>query len=108
MSVRDLFDRNGNPITMAEWGPLHADMDYKVVQQDELPNGRFVSTVWLGMNHNYGDGPPLIFETMIFANHDFGAEMYCDRYATEVEARAGHEVALTLAGIEHWHGYDDD
>src|SRR5215471_17514474 len=33
----------------------------------ELPNGGRVSTVFLGLDHNYsGVGPPIVFETMIF------------------------------------------
>lgn len=32
-----------------------------------LQMGRaLVSTVFLGLNHNWGDGPPLIWETMVF------------------------------------------
>lgn len=31
-----------------------------------LSNGYIISTVWLGLNHAYGDGPPLIYETMVF------------------------------------------
>ncbi len=29
--------------------------------------GERLSTVWLGLNHNWGNGAPLIFETMLFA-----------------------------------------
>lgn len=33
----------------------------------ELPNGGTVSTVFLGLDHRFsGDGPPLLFETMVF------------------------------------------
>jgi len=46
-----------------------------------------VSTVWLGLDHGYGGGPPLIFETMVFGGaHD--EDQW--RYPTEVEALAGH------------------
>lgn len=47
-----------------------------------------VSTVFLGIDHNFGDGPPLIYETMVFGGpHD--GEM--DRYATRAEAEKGHQ-----------------
>lgn len=53
-----------------------------------------VSTVFLGLDHQWGDGPPLLFETMIFGGKHDG---YCERYATWDEAEAGHKVALALA-----------
>ena len=54
--------------------------------------GIHVSTVFLGLNHNYGPGDPLLFETMIF-----GGKMdqeYQDRYATWNRAVWGHRKAL--------------
>lgn len=52
-----------------------------------------VSTVFLGINHNFGDGPPILFETMIFGGkHD----QYQDRYATYAEAVAGHAAAVQM------------
>ena len=53
-----------------------------------------VSTVFLGLDHQWGDGPPLIFETMIFGGPK---NQYQDRYSTYEEALAGHEKALKLA-----------
>ena len=51
-----------------------------------------VSTVFLGLDHNWIPGaPPLLFETMIFlaGQDDFGQT----RYTTWEQAEAGHEVA---------------
>ena len=47
-----------------------------------------ISTVFLGIDHAVGGGPPLLFETMIFGG-ELDEEQI--RYATAVEARAGHE-----------------
>lgn len=55
-----------------------------------LPNGRWVSTVWLGLNHAFGAGPPVIFESMVFDTRDSMGEVDCERYSTEAEALAGH------------------
>ena|SRR5712664_2255984 len=53
-----------------------------------------VSTVFLGIDHQFGDGSPLLFETMIFGGeHD--QEQW--RYSTWEEAEAGHNAAVTLA-----------
>lgn len=50
-----------------------------------------VSTVFLGLDHNWGRGPPLLFETLIFGGplHD---EMW--RYPTWDAAVAGHTAAV--------------
>ncbi len=50
-----------------------------------------ISTVFLGLNHNFGDGPPVLFETMIFGG-DFNEEMW--RYSTWEGAEKGHQKAV--------------
>lgn len=60
-----------------------------------LPDGRWVSTVFLGIDHSLFGGPPLIFETMVFESESMGRiEMYADRYSTREQALAGHERAI--------------
>lgn len=55
-----------------------------------------VSTVFLGLDHSYDGGRPLLFETMIFGGeHD--QEMW--RYFTWDEAETGHKEACILAGV---------
>lgn len=67
------------------------------IAQDFLPNGVRVSTVFLGLNHSFRSGPPLLFETMIFGGeHD----QFQERYRTRDEALAGHALALELAKSE--------
>lgn len=60
-------------------------------------DGFIISTVDLGINHNFGAGEPLYYETMIFRKKgndiDF-ADLYCERYPTEDEARKGHKRAI--------------
>lgn len=54
----------------------------------------FVSTVFLGIDHQFlPDGPPLLWETMIFGGKHDG---YQDRYATQKDALKGHEEACKL------------
>ncbi len=48
-----------------------------------------VSTVFLGIDHRFGgEGPPLVFETMVFGGVNDQDQR---RYATWDEAVAGHE-----------------
>lgn len=56
-----------------------------------------VSTVFLGVDHSFGEGPPLLWETMVFEDGD-GSEMdgYTRRYATETEAIAGHREVVSM------------
>lgn len=65
------------------------------VAHDMLPGPIRVSTVFLGVDHNFlPGGEPLIFETMIFGGaHD----QYQDRYSTREEALAGHAKAVKIA-----------
>lgn len=89
--MADYYDRDGTPMTLMEWASaFETRMEKKRVAETTLPNGRWVSTVWLGLNHAFGDGPPLIFETMVFDGHDTMHSLDEDRYSTEAEALAGH------------------
>jgi hypothetical protein len=54
--------------------------------------GRRVSTVWLGLDHNDFGGRPHVFETMVFDEN--GSDIYCTRYTTWEEAEEGHIKAL--------------
>lgn len=58
----------------------------------EVGGGRTISTVFLSMDHRHiGDGPPLLFETMMFTN---GRADVLGRCSTWEEAEAMHEKAV--------------
>lgn len=57
----------------------------------ELSAGR-VSTVFLGLNHQFGIGLPLVFETMVFGGPSDGD---CHRYSTWEQAEKGHMAVVT-------------
>lgn len=89
------YNIDGEPLELFEWAELFEIYEYKMVGVTYFgPDDSIrVSTTWLGLNHNYGAGPPLIFETMIFGGEH---NDYMDRYSTLEEAKAGHEVACNL------------
>ena len=89
------YGMDGEPITQTEWIALLGDIEAKRIAWTDLPGGVEVSTVWLGLDHNFGfSGPPLIFETMIFGGkHD--QEQW--RYPNRDAALAGHDQAVALA-----------
>lgn len=55
-----------------------------------------VSTTFLGIDHGFGGGLPVVFETMIFGGP---RDLYQMRYCTWEEAERGHLLACELAGI---------
>lgn len=95
------FDRSGNPIGLLQWAQLCDGAnghDYARVEQWRgeavTIEGKWyahlwVSTVWIGINLRFSDGPPLIFETMVFVEDGPTIEGAM-RYSTEREAREGH------------------
>jgi len=56
-------------------------------------NGAKVSTVFLGLDHRWGEGPPLLFETLVFEGKHDG---YCDRCCTWTEAEAQHAAVVAM------------
>ena len=131
------FDRHGFPIpgngtvesaTLA-WKRMKETDDSRLAW-DELPDGSYLSTVWLGLDHNYVWGPPLIFETMRFCDdkdvdwiegpdgtrrmttghkpHDFpdpvtGELVEQLRYTTEEEALAAHHEIVRRLRLREGH-----
>ena len=96
--MSDYYDRAGKPISQDEW---FARFNDKRIAKTTIVDGVDVSTVWLGLDHSWGDGPPLIFETMVFGGeHD----QDCWRYSTEEQAKAGHErvVSALREGRDPW------
>lgn len=100
------YNRQGEPLTVEEWGLLHEvgdEMDYRRVAEDHIIVGDeplWVSTVWVGLDMGVGfldGGPPLIFETMVFGHGDRDGLQW--RWPTEEAALAGHDrvVAELLA-----------
>jgi len=87
-------DHNVVPCTMMEWAKWFEDnCEERIVKKTTLDDGRLVSTVFLGLDHNFGGGPMKVFETMIFVDNDYGTEDYCERYETWEQAEAGHVLA---------------
>lgn len=90
MSRRSLYyDMDGQPMSLEAWAAMLNDIDTRQLALDELPNGQRVSTVWLGLDHSFGNGPPLIFETMVFGGR-YPRDLDGERYATRDEALSGH------------------
>lgn len=79
------YNRKGQEITAdkVDWSG-----ENRRVARTEITDKVLVSTAFLVINHNFGDGPPVLFETMVFGGP---LDQECERYNTEEEALAGHQ-----------------
>jgi hypothetical protein len=68
------------------WAEAFENSDRRVAQAQV--GNFFVSTVFLGIDHQFGNGPPLLFETMAFRD---GESVDCHRCSTWMEAEAQHK-----------------
>lgn len=91
------YDKEGKPLELMEWALLLKQATYEQVANTILPDGKWVSTIWLGFNRRRDEGPPLIFETMVFQSRDNLEDLDCARYSTLAEAEAGH-----IAVVSKW------
>jgi hypothetical protein len=74
---------------LATWGMWFKNIEKRRVAYDVI-NDIIISTVFLGLDHNFGYGPSEWYETMIFG----GESEYQERYTTWNEAVAGHAKAV--------------
>lgn len=92
--MSDYFILDGHtpiPVSVKEWA-ISFERDNRIVGRDQIGD-ILVSTVFLGLNHNFDpDGPPLLFETMVFGLPDVGEP--CWRYHTWEEAEAAHKIIV--------------
>ena len=91
MSIPQFYKLDGK-VPVAVTDPRESSIGYRVAR-DEIGD-TVVSTVFLGLDHrHFGDGPPVLFETMIFGGqHDEWQKRAC----TWDEAEATHAAALDL------------
>jgi hypothetical protein len=89
------------PVDLMTWATwLGSDASRRIVQQDDVGD-YWVSTVFLGLDHNWCEqGPPLLFETIIFArksaDKDDIESMWMERYSTWELALSGHRRACAV------------
>lgn len=84
--------------TIADIAHKWLSIDGNKITAKEQIGGIEVSTVFLGLDHNFsGKGPPVLWETMIFGilNEEGEDENnYCERYTSHADALDGHARAV--------------
>ena len=88
--------------TLEEWSDYYNTNDRHLCKT-QVRDGAWVSTVFLGIDHGWGGGTPLVFESMAFTcEHEkhiafgrevdgVGEELDQERYCTYDQALRGHE-----------------
>jgi hypothetical protein len=96
-----ILDKDGNPVPernflkwamWLEFSHLSPDKDNRIIAKDYIGEVH-ISTVFLGLDHGWDGGKPLLWETMIFGgDHD----SYQRRYTSREDAEEGHRAAIRL------------
>lgn len=104
-----ILDAAGQPQQCASvevWARWFENAAGRQIGHDDVGEAS-VSTVFLGLDHAFGGGPPLLFETMIFGGK-YGDWQW--RWTTRACAEAGHAriVAALRGGREPEAGESGD
>ena len=94
MTGRYVLDDQGNPVPETDpmvWARWFADVNKRRLAMTDLPGGGYVSTVFLGLDHGWSDGPPALWETMVFG---VTGDETQERYTSHDDALAGHEAIV--------------
>ena len=103
-----MLDENGEPRPEGDvrawgrWMRLHHERRVlaRAAVEDEV-----VSTVFLGLDHSYHGGPPILWETMILEGPHRG---YLLRYSTRYAALKGHQRVVDRLAAGAFDPYADD
>jgi hypothetical protein len=81
------------PADLVTWA-MWLDNNNKTLGYTEITSACMVSTVFLGLDHGWRDGPPILFETMIFGGPLDESQW---RYSSYDDAMVGHTMAVKKA-----------
>ena len=84
------LDEQKRPVPVYDYRNMPDRENFRV-GKTLLPNGFWVSTVFLSVDHCWDGGKPILFETMVFDRMFDRTEMGMDRYCEWSEAEEGHK-----------------
>lgn len=89
MPDKYILDSNRDPIPagLLEWADWFENASDELIVTITRIGDSDVSTVFLGLDDRFGDGPPLIYETLVFGGR---LDDETDRYTTREQAEQGH------------------
>lgn len=90
-----ILDEKGDPVKepdLLKWAKWF-ECGNRSLKRDTVFDGVDVSTVFLGLDHGFNGGAPVLWETMVFGGeHD----EYQERYNTKEQALEGHERIIDM------------
>jgi hypothetical protein len=93
-----ILDDNGEPVpceSVRKWGDFMQTATRTVAR--ETVAGFDISTVFLGIDHAFHGGPPVLWETMIFGpGRTMAFDGYQKRYTSRAAALEGHAEAVRM------------
>jgi hypothetical protein len=101
------YDRKGRPVSEELGRQLFSDAnnDGRKVALTELSASDgavfLISTVHLVLDHSFGGGVPIIFETMVFGPEGKEEGAWTSRYTNEAEALVGHKEIVRGVSMQH-------
>lgn len=97
-----ILDDNGQPVAepdLMRWGKWFQTGN-RVVAKEQIGEA-LVSTVFLGLDHNYEDsGPPVLWETLVFGNPLEGEMDRCSGSREQAEAMHARMVERVKAATK--------
>lgn len=96
MTTKAYYKRDGSVTDIQSWTALQRDVRTIQVDNTRLENGRWVSTIWLGIA-DQADAKPMIFETSVF-NDETRRRIEKMRHANEAGALQNHALMVRKWG----------
>lgn len=94
------LDASGVPVLepdVGAWARWYERVDReRQIARTDLAGGGYVSTVFLGIDHGWGEGDPVLWETMVFDTPD--GDDHQERYTSREDALAGHARIVAALG----------
>lgn len=94
-----ILDKNGKPKPekdILKWAKWFQSPGNRIVEHTHIGDV-MISTVFMGLDHSFGSGKPVLWETMIFGSKHKALKDYQVRYTAISNARKGHKYAVQFA-----------
>lgn len=92
------LDEDGNPVPESDalnWSQWFETTERHIA--DETIEQSRISTVFLGLNHNFGGGDPVLWETMVFGGPLDGEQVRCSGSREQAEMMHKEMVSRVMA-----------
>ena len=89
------LDENSEPVEIdilsSSYSSYKESQEKHTIQDENIGDCEIVSTTFLGLDHSYGVGDPVLFETMVFGGKLDQEQV---RYTSWEDAKKGHKKML--------------